>query len=164
MSNCDSVHQIERPTFAFSMQGQMAQAALAWTCWFWFLSKDQRRRTPSSLSMILWGEWQVQSVMQGSSCLGAPEYTRSHTSHFYFNFGLVFIRWTKLSSWFWCKLFDILIKTNSMWMRYVEKSHRFLKTIFFSLKDSQKRQLATRRKSIYQNQRLASALQLKYDI
>lgn len=40
-------------TFAFSMQGQMAQAALAWTSGLGFFSKDQRRRTPSSWSMIL---------------------------------------------------------------------------------------------------------------
>lgn len=35
------------------MQGQMAQAALAWTSGLGFFSKDQRRRTPSSWSMIL---------------------------------------------------------------------------------------------------------------
>lgn len=40
-------------TFAFSMQGQMAQAALAWTSGLGFFSNDQRRRTPSRRSMIL---------------------------------------------------------------------------------------------------------------
>lgn len=35
------------------MQGQMAQAALAWTSGLGFFSKDQRRRTPSRRSITL---------------------------------------------------------------------------------------------------------------
>lgn len=48
---CISKHTVH--TFAFSMQGQMAHAALACTSGLGFFSKDQRRRTPSRPSMIL---------------------------------------------------------------------------------------------------------------
>ena len=40
-------------TLAFSMHGQIAQAALACTPGSWFFSNDHSNRTPSSLSMIL---------------------------------------------------------------------------------------------------------------
>lgn len=40
-------------TFAFSMHGQRAQAALDWTSELGFFNKDHTKRTPSSWSMIL---------------------------------------------------------------------------------------------------------------
>ena len=51
MANC--ILLVVKPTFAFSIQGQIAHAELACTSGFWFFSSDHSSRTPSSLSITL---------------------------------------------------------------------------------------------------------------
>ena len=86
----------------FSIHGQIAQAALAWTSGFWFLSRDHNSRTPSNLSITL-TTWQKQNTYYAMKLHLDEIYSFVLTSYFQFPQRTgrpLSWRWREVRGWF----------------------------------------------------------------